>query len=84
MNQKYFSHSISFASDNYSGIHPEVLAAITHSNQGHVGAYGNDPYTAHLQTLIQQHFGEQAIAFPVFNGTLGGGDLCNKRAHQSR
>ena len=69
MNQKYFSHSISFASDNYSGIHPEVLAAITHANQGHVGAYGNDPYTAHLQTLIQQHFGEQAIAFPVFNGT---------------
>lgn len=61
--------SHSFASDNYSGVLPEVLEAIAQANGGHVGAYGNDPYTAKLQQLIQQHFGAQAQAFPVFNGT---------------
>ncbi len=63
------SKSHSFASDNYSGVLPEVLEAIAQANGGHVGAYGNDPYTAKLQQLIQQHFGAQAQAFPVFNGT---------------
>lgn len=61
--------SYSFASDNYSGVLTEVLEAISLANQGHVGAYGSDPYTEHLQILIQQHFGETAQAFPVFNGT---------------
>lgn len=61
--------SHSFASDNYSGIHPDILAAVAAANGGHVGAYGSDPYTAHLQTLIKQHFGVAAEAFPVFNGT---------------
>ena len=58
-----------FASDNYSGIHPEVLAAIATANDGHQGAYGSDAYTARLQEVIQTHFGEGAEAFPVFNGT---------------
>lgn len=58
-----------FASDNYSGIHPEVLAAITEANTGHVRAYGDDPYTERLQDVIRGHFGEQAVAWPVFNGT---------------
>ncbi|GAA2912082.1 threonine aldolase [Microbacterium keratanolyticum] len=58
-----------FASDNYSGIHPEVLAAIAAANDGHQGAYGGDVYTARLQEVFQQHFGEDAEAFPVFNGT---------------
>ncbi len=61
--------SHTFASDNYSGVHPEILAALAAANGGHVGAYGNDPYTAHLQTLVKRHFGERAEAFPVFNGT---------------
>lgn len=60
---------ISFASDNYSGAHPEILAALAAANGGHVAAYGGDPYTAHLQTLVRQHFGSDALAFPVFNGT---------------
>lgn len=59
----------SFASDNYSGVLSEIISAIQIANGGHVGAYGYDPYTEKLQQLIQQHFGEQAQAFPVFNGT---------------
>jgi threonine aldolase len=58
-----------FASDNYSGIHPDVIAAITQANDGHQGAYGGDAYTARLQEVMQAHFGEGTEAFPVFNGT---------------
>nr|WP_307859142.1 low specificity L-threonine aldolase [Herbiconiux sp. SYSU D00978] len=58
-----------FASDNYAGVHPEVLTALAAANEGHQVAYGEDQYTARLQQVIKGHFGEQAEAFPVFNGT---------------
>jgi threonine aldolase len=58
-----------FASDNYAGIHPEILAAIGEANHGHQVSYGGDVYTARLQEVFKGHFGEQAEAFPVFNGT---------------
>ncbi|MFC6173482.1 threonine aldolase family protein [Subtercola frigoramans] len=58
-----------FASDNYAGVHPEILAALAAANEGHQIAYGEDVYTARLQQVMQGHFGEQATAFPVFNGT---------------
>ncbi|WP_370416636.1 low specificity L-threonine aldolase [Streptomyces fradiae] len=58
-----------FASDNYAGVHPEVLAAIALANGGHQVAYGEDQYTDHLQRIMHSHFGPTAEAFPVFNGT---------------
>ncbi|MFF0752467.1 threonine aldolase family protein [Streptomyces sp. NPDC004267] len=58
-----------FASDNYAGAHPEVLAAIALANGGHQVAYGEDQYTDHLQRIMHSHFGPTAEAFPVFNGT---------------
>ncbi|WP_016905856.1 threonine aldolase family protein [Streptomyces xiaopingdaonensis] len=58
-----------FASDNYAGVHPEVLAALALANGGHQVAYGADDYTAHLQEVVRGHFGRSAQAFPVFNGT---------------
>lgn len=58
-----------FASDNYAGAHPEVLAALALANGGHQVAYGEDDYTANLQSVIRSHFGATAEAFPVFNGT---------------
>lgn len=58
-----------FASDNYAGVHPEVLDAIAEANGGHQIAYGEDEYTAHLQTVMAGHFGAEVQAFPVFNGT---------------
>jgi threonine aldolase len=58
-----------FASDNYAGVHPEVLAALALANGGHQIAYGGDDYTAHLQEVFRSHFGPRAEAFPVFNGT---------------
>ncbi len=58
-----------FASDNYAGVHPEVLAAIAAANEGHQVAYGGDVYTERLQQLVVEHFGDGAEVFPVFNGT---------------
>lgn len=58
-----------FASDNYAGVHPEVLAAIAAANGGHQGAYGGDAYTARLQEVMAQHFGAGVEAYPMFNGT---------------
>jgi threonine aldolase len=58
-----------FASDNYSGVHPEVLDALVEANGGHQIAYGEDEYTARLQDVIVQHFGEGASVWPMFNGT---------------
>jgi threonine aldolase len=58
-----------FASDNYAGIHPEVLAALSVANEGHQVSYGDDVYTERLQEVFRGHFGERAEAYPVFNGT---------------
>ena len=58
-----------FASDNYAGIHPEILEAIAVANGGHQISYGDDVYTEHLQEVFKGHFGARAETFPVFNGT---------------
>ncbi len=86
-------NSISFASDNCAGIHPEVLAAIADANRGHQASYGGDAYTAHLQIVIARQFGDAARIWPVFNGTganvvalqamlpYWGGVVCAETAH---
>jgi len=58
-----------FASDNYAGVHPKILAAINSVNDGHEIAYGDDTETAKFAELVKVHFGEHALGFPVFNGT---------------
>ena len=58
-----------FASDNYAGVHPEIMSAMLAVNEGHEVAYGEDTVTARLDALMQEHFGSQALAFPMFNGT---------------
>ena len=59
----------SFASDNNAGIHPKVLQAIAGANEGHVIAYGDDPYTARAVKLFRDHFGKSIEVFLVFGGT---------------
>ena len=58
-----------FASDNYAGVHPEVLAALADANEGHQVSYGDDAYTARLGEVMRDQFGPHAEVFPVFNGT---------------
>ena len=59
----------SFASDNNAGVHPEVLEAIARANQGHVVAYGDDPYTRSAIAKFEEHFGTGIDVFFTFNGT---------------
>ncbi len=59
----------SFASDNYAGVHPEVLAEMAAVNADHLPAYGYDSVTAEVEELFRRHFGPDAEAFLVFNGT---------------
>ncbi|HEY1522108.1 MAG TPA: beta-eliminating lyase-related protein [Solirubrobacteraceae bacterium] len=58
-----------FASDNAATIHPEILEAIAAANQGHAFGYGHDPLTERLAARFTHHFGDRAIAFPVWSGT---------------
>jgi threonine aldolase len=58
-----------FASDNYAGVHPDVLAAIGAANHGHVPGYGDDPYTLAAEAHIRRLVGPNARAFFAFNGT---------------
>lgn len=58
-----------FASDNYSGVHPEVMEALQHANQGHAPAYGADEYTAKATQKFKGLFGQDADVFFAYNGT---------------
>ena len=63
------AHPRNFGSDNWAGVHPEVLAAIADANVGHTPGYGGDPWTQRFREIMAHHFGPEARAFPVFNGT---------------
>jgi len=65
----------SFASDNYAGAHPEVLAAIADANRGHAVAYGADPWTERASRALREHFGSSAEPLLVLNGT-GANVIC--------
>src|SRR4051812_29430258 len=58
-----------FGSDNHAGVLPEVLEAIAAANEGHAHSYGDDDWTRRAEARFREHFGEQASAFIVFNGT---------------
>lgn len=59
----------SFASDNNAGVHRLVMEAIAGANDGHVIAYGDDPYTARAVEKFHEHLGKDAEVFFVFGGT---------------
>jgi len=58
-----------FASDNNSGVHPEILKAIIEANQGHTVAYGDDIYTQRAKQKFYEHFGNDIDIYFVFIGT---------------
>lgn len=58
-----------FASDNYSGVHPEIMNALARANAEHQGAYGNDEFTKRAIDLFRKNFGSDTDVFFVYNGT---------------
>lgn len=58
-----------FASDNFSGVLPEVMEAIQKVNHGHSMAYGGDQYTTSAIEKFKQIFGQNIDVYFVFNGT---------------
>ena len=74
-----------FASDNWAGVHPEVLEAMAAANVGHAPSYGDDPYTHDAVARISAELGGDAEVFLVFSGTAAN-VLCLQsmvRSHQS-
>lgn len=58
-----------FASDNYSGVHPEIMEALVRANTEHMGSYGNDEITARTKKLFEKIFGDGIEVTFVYNGT---------------
>jgi len=73
-----------FASDNWAGAHPEVLAALAAVNAGHLASYGRDHFTRDAIARICSEVGDAEVFF-VFSGTAAN-VLCLQsmvRAHQA-
>lgn len=58
----------SFASDNYSGVHPKIMEAILAANSTHQISYGDDEITEQTNKLFREKFGNVEVLY-VFNGT---------------
>lgn len=58
-----------FASDNYSGVHPDIMRALLQANAGHAASYGTDEYTSAAVEKFRQLFGSDIEVFFVYNGT---------------
>ncbi|MEZ0391005.1 MAG: low specificity L-threonine aldolase [Pseudobdellovibrionaceae bacterium] len=58
-----------FGSDNHSGVHPKLMQALQHANEGHAPSYGTDSWSEKAILQFKKEFGEHTEAFFVFNGT---------------
>jgi len=60
-----------FASDNWSGVCPEIMQALQDVNPGHNEAYGelDDPVTGAAIQKFKQFFGDDIAVYFVYNGT---------------
>lgn len=59
----------SFASDNFSGVHPTIMEALLQANEGHEAAYGADSHTRKAEKKFKSIFGDATEVFFVYNGT---------------
>ena len=59
----------SFASDNNSSVHPDIMDAIIKANDNHAIGYGSDKWTTEAEAAIKNVFGDTADPYFVFNGT---------------
>ncbi|MEX1663404.1 low specificity L-threonine aldolase [Thioclava sp. 15-R06ZXC-3] len=85
---------MNFASDNTSGAHPDVMAALGAANTGHMPSYGADLLSDGVQTRIREIFeAPEARVYLVATGTAAnalscavltqpwGAIFCHRNAH---
>ncbi len=59
-----------FASDNAGPVHPQIMARITHGNEGHAMPYGKDPIMDEVRDAIRAAFeAPEAAVYLVATGT---------------
>jgi threonine aldolase len=58
-----------FASDNYAGVHPEIMEALLRANHHHAASYGADEVTAKAIAKFKEYLGESIDVYFVYNGT---------------
>ena len=84
---------MNFASDNVTGVSPEILEAIAAANHGAAAPYGEDEITKRLKTKLAELFEHEVAILPVATGTASnslalaafvppwGAVLCHEDAH---
>jgi threonine aldolase len=82
-----------FASDNWAGAHPDILAAVMRANEGAAPSYGGDPLTKRVERKFSEIFERDVAAFFVATGGAAnslalaqmcppwGMILCHREAH---
>lgn len=60
---------MNFASDNVTGVAPEIMAAMLAANDGTAMSYGADAYTQRLETQFNELFETEVTIFPVATGS---------------
>jgi threonine aldolase len=60
---------MNFASDNTSGVAPQILAALERANAGDAMPYGADDLTARVEARLADVFETEVSVFPVATGT---------------
>lgn len=60
---------INFASDNTSGVDPEIFSIVEEAARSSAMPYGDDDYSVKLQTLTNEVFEKEVSIFPVATGS---------------
>ena len=68
-NPKNPAIAANFASDNFSGCAPEIMAALAAANTGLARPYGQDDYTQALDAQYSNWFDRDVRVFPVVTGS---------------
>lgn len=59
---------MNFASDNWAGAHPEIMAALERANHGHAPSYGGDALTKRVEKTFSEIFEREVAVFFVATG----------------
>lgn len=60
---------INLASDNVTGVAPEIMAALNAANESSATPYGQDKYTQDLEARFNELFETEVTVFPVATGS---------------